>query len=112
MLKVQVFCRVDWSVVTDVSKYTYVAVIFSFGQSYSFSYNCHKSDRLPSAALDSLTLKMTVLWRFKTSVNIWESTWRNILRRGSNERFERYKHTTQITKEEVFRVIFLATRYL
>jgi len=56
MLNVQVFSLVDWSVVTDVSKH--VAVIFSFEQSYSFFYNCHKSDRLPSEALDSLTLKM------------------------------------------------------
>ena len=112
MLNVQVCCLVDWSVVTDVSKY--VAIIFSFEQSYSFFYNCHKSDRLPIGALDSLKLKMKVLWCFKTSVTIWESTWCNILRRPvswrSKEPFKRYKDTTQITKEETFRVIIFATR--
>jgi hypothetical protein len=31
-----------------------------------------------SSALDSLTLKMNALWFFKTSINIYQSTWLNI----------------------------------
>lgn len=58
---------------------------------------------------------MKILWYLKMSVTIWESTWRNILRRlqsyVSKEPFERYKATTQIAKEEILRAIILATRY-